>query len=161
MNVLVLMLDSLRPDFLGCGGHDTVRTPHIDEIAARGLFFRNAYAEYPITIPSRTALVSGNYTFTNRPWCPLRGYDMHIAEVLSQAGFRTAAFTDTPFGMNANMDRGFQTFEFVPEGKCHKPVAEIECVVPECYYPDIADERELRFWPNTFRNRTYALNEYG
>ncbi len=47
MNVLVLMLDSLRPDFLGCGGRDTVLTPHIDEIAARGLLFRNACTEYP------------------------------------------------------------------------------------------------------------------
>ena len=70
MNILVMMLDSLRSDYLGCGGHGIVRTPHIDAVAAQGTFFRNAYAEYPITIPSRTALVSGNYTFTNRPWCP-------------------------------------------------------------------------------------------
>ncbi|MCK4283904.1 MAG: sulfatase [Candidatus Brocadiae bacterium] len=161
MNVLVMMLDSLRPDFLGCGGHGVVQTPHIDRIAAEGILFRNAYAEYPITVPSRTALVSGNYTFTNRPWCPLRNYDMHIAEVLHGAGFLTAAFSDTPFQENSNMHRGFDVFRFFPEGKCHKPVADVDCDIPHAYYPDFAPEAELHFFPNTIKNRHYALKTYG
>ena len=92
MNILVIMLDSLRPDFLGCGGDKIVKTPHIDKIASEGLFFEQAYAEYPITIPSRTALVSGNYTFTNRPCCPLRSYDLHIAEILKKARLYNSGF---------------------------------------------------------------------
>lgn len=161
MKVLVMMLDSLRPDFLGCGGHEAVKTPHIDRIAAEGVFFPNAYAEYPITIPSRTALVSGNYTFTNRPWCPLRNYDLHIAEVLRDAGFRTAAFSDTPFREHSNMHRGFEVFRFFPEGKCHTPVADVDCDIPDVYYPDFAPAGELHFFPNTIKNRYYALERYG
>lgn len=161
MNIVVIMLDSLRPDFLGCGGNRICRTPYIDEIAAEGIFFENAYAEYPVTIPSRTALVSGNYTFTNRPWSPLRGYDLHIAEVLHDAGFRTAAFSDTPFRQAANMHRGFETFEWIPEGKCHAPVRDAEMEISPWAFPPWAEERELKFWPNTYKNRMFALEQYG
>jgi len=161
MNVVVLMLDSLRPDFLGCGGHPVVRTPNIDRIAEEGIFFSRAYAEYPITVPSRTALVSGNYTFTNRPWCPLRNYDLHIAEVFQHAGWRTAAFSDTPFRETANMHRGFDVFRFFPEGKCHRPVEDVECEIPAAYYPPGAPRSELHFYPNTIKNRHYAMERYG
>jgi arylsulfatase A-like enzyme len=161
MNVVVLMLDSLRPDFLGCGGHEICKTPRIDGLAAEGVFFENAYAEYPITVPSRTAMVSGNFTFTNRPWCPLRSYDMHIAEVLRDAGYMTAAFSDTPFREASNMHRGFDTFEVVSEGKCYPPVSEAAIEIPECYYPEWGEGRELTFWPATYRNRAYALETYG
>jgi len=161
VNILVVMLDSLRPDYLGCGGHPVVKTPHIDAVASRGTFFRNAYAEYPITVPSRTALVTGNYTFTNRPWCPLRNYDMHIAEVLRDAGFRTAAFSDAPFQQNANMDRGFDMFQYFQEGKCHAPIEDVDCEIPEAYYPPDAPANELRFFPNTMKNRHYSLKTHG
>ena len=63
MNIIVVMLDSLRPDFMGCYGNSEVKTPYMDAIAARGTAYAKAYAEYPITVPARTALVSGCYTF--------------------------------------------------------------------------------------------------
>jgi len=161
MNVVVIMLDSLRPDYLGCGGHPECRTPHIDRLAREGAFFPWAYAEYPITVPSRTALVSGNYTFTNRPWCPLRSYDLHMAEFFRQAGYATGAFSDTPFSAGANMHRGFDTFEWFQVGKCHQPVEDVDVEIPEAIYPPHASERELAFFPNTIKNRAYALRTYG
>ncbi len=114
MNILVLMLDTVRPDYLGAGGSKICRTPALDKFASEGAFFENAYAEYPITIPTRTALVSGNYTFTNRSWTALRPYDLHIAEVLREHGFRTAAFSDSPFLERFNMHRGFDEFAVFP-----------------------------------------------
>jgi len=160
MNIIILMLDSLRADFLGCGGHPELRTPYIDKVSEEGLFFERAYAEYPITIPSRTAFLSGDYTFTNRPWCPLRNYDMHIAEVLRENGYTTAAFADSPF-TGAGMDRGFDTFVRVLFGKCQPALTQKKYKFPQCYYaPDYSDEEE-HFYPNTMVNRLYAQEKYG
>jgi len=155
------MLDSLRPDYLGCGGNKVVKTPNIDKVAEDGIFFENAYAEYPITIPSRTALVSGNYTFTNRPWCPLKEEDLHIAEILRDNGYITASFADSPF-MGFGMDRGFDVFEIFPMGKCHKPLGDIKKKFPPCYYPPhVEDISEKKFYPNTMKNYFYSLKKFG
>ena len=101
MNVLVLMLDSLRPDHLGCYGRDDVRTPHLDRFASEAVVFETAYAEFPNTIPARTAFVSGIYTFPARPWQALEPGDLHVAELFRDAGYHTAALSDTPFNNGA------------------------------------------------------------
>lgn len=168
------MLDSLRPDYLGCGGNTDKRTPNIDKIAGEGIFFENAYAEYPITIPSRTAFVSGNYTFTNRPWEPLKGCDPHIAEILSSNSFTTAGFSDSPFNSNTsnlknqmenmksmNMSRGFKKFEWLPVGKVHTAVTRKKYNFKKCYYPPGILNDEERFYNDTMTNRFYALEKYG
>ena len=58
MNAIVVMSDTMRPDHLGCYGCADVKTPHIDRLANMGMVFTRAYAEYPITIPARTAMVT-------------------------------------------------------------------------------------------------------
>ncbi|MFC1716000.1 sulfatase [Candidatus Poribacteria bacterium] len=162
MNIVVVMLDSLRPDFMGCYGNSEVKTPYMDAIAAGGTAYAKAYAEYPITVPARTALVSGCYTFTNRPWCPLRSYDMHIAEVLKENGYVTGAFSDTPFTVGANMDRGFDTFEWVAVGKCHRPVAEgRDADISDTYFPPHATQLEKNFYKHTMINRDYSMEVNG
>jgi len=162
MNIVVVMLDSLRPDFMGCYGNSEVKTPYMDAIAARGTVYAKAYAEYPITVPARTALVSGCYTFTNRPWCPLRSYDMHIAEVLKENGYVTGAFSDTPFNVGANMDRGFDTFQWIPVGKCHRPVDEDrEVDISNAYFPPHATQLEKNFYKHTMMNRAYSMEVNG
>jgi arylsulfatase A-like enzyme len=162
MNIVVVMLDSLRPDFMGCYGNPDIKTPYMDAIAARGTVYTKAYAEYPVTVPARTALVSGCYTFTNRPWCPLRSYDMHIAEVLKEHGYTTAAFTDTPFNVGANMDRGFDKFEWVAVGKCHRPVVEGRDVdISNAYFPPHTSHREKDFYRHTMINREYSMEVNG
>jgi len=160
MNIVVIMLDSLRFDFLGCGGNSVVKTPYIDQVAREGLVFEQAYAEYPITIPSRTAFVSGIYTFTNRPWCPLKSYDAHIAEILKENGFTTVAFTDSPF-MWGGFDRGFDTFVKIPAGKCLKALTDKKYNFPEYYLPPGYPDKEKVIYYNTMTNRFYAQEKYG
>lgn len=60
-NVLFVLTDDHRADYLGCMGHPIVKTPHIDALAARGTLFRNAFATSPICTPSRTCYLLGQW----------------------------------------------------------------------------------------------------
>ncbi|RIK39717.1 MAG: hypothetical protein DCC55_17255 [Chloroflexi bacterium] len=58
-NLLFLMPDQLRADFLGCYGADFVSTPNIDRIAAQGVRYNRAYSTSPICVPARASLLTG------------------------------------------------------------------------------------------------------
>lgn len=58
-NVVVVLVDDLRWDEIGCMGHSFVRTPHIDRIAREGMKFRNAFTPAPLCSPARAALLTG------------------------------------------------------------------------------------------------------
>lgn len=117
-NIIVFMLDSLRPDYLGCNGCKIAKTPNIDKLAADGINFINAYSEYPITIPTRTALLAGIYTHTNRTWKPMTEYDLHITEFIKRKGYKTALFGDSPMTTEVNNCHiGFDIFKHSPYGK--------------------------------------------
>jgi len=61
MRVLMLDLDTLRPDHLGCYGYHRDTSPNIDSIAARGTRFTNYYCSDAPCLPSRAALVTGQF----------------------------------------------------------------------------------------------------
>lgn len=48
MNILDIMFDQLRFDYLGCAGHLKMHTPNIDRLATRGVGFSNAYTQSPV-----------------------------------------------------------------------------------------------------------------
>ena len=60
-NVLFIMCDQLRWDYLGCAGHPSIRTPNIDALAARGVRFTRAYVQSPVCGPSRMSFYTGRY----------------------------------------------------------------------------------------------------
>ena len=59
MRVMILDLDSTRPDHLGCYGYHRSTSPNIDNIAKEGVVFANYYTSDAPCLPSRTALMSG------------------------------------------------------------------------------------------------------
>ena len=60
-NILFIMCDQLRWDYLSCTGHPHLDTPHIDRLAARGVLFDRAYVQSPICGPSRMSFYTGRY----------------------------------------------------------------------------------------------------
>lgn len=62
-NVLVICVDQLRGDFLGCNGHPLVQTPHFDELANNGTNFRASMSECPVCCPARRILMTGRDPF--------------------------------------------------------------------------------------------------
>lgn len=58
-NVLFIMSDQHRHDYMGCSGSDFVRTPNLDRIAERGVRFTNCVTNSPVCAPARIALASG------------------------------------------------------------------------------------------------------
>ena len=61
-NVIVVMLDTLQFNYLGCYGNTRVKTPNIDRFATEGVVFENAYTEGLPTVPCRRAMLTGRYT---------------------------------------------------------------------------------------------------
>ena len=60
-NVVVITVDTLRADHLGCYGFEQARTPRIDALAAQGIRADRAMAAVPITLPSHSTLFTGLY----------------------------------------------------------------------------------------------------
>ncbi len=61
-NIIVILVDDLRWDEIGCAGHPFVRTANIDRIAREGARFRNAFCTTPLCSPARASLLTGLYT---------------------------------------------------------------------------------------------------
>jgi arylsulfatase A-like enzyme len=60
-NIVVILVDDLRWDEIGCAGHPFARTPGIDRIAREGARFRNAFCTTPLCSPVRASLLTGQY----------------------------------------------------------------------------------------------------
>ena len=115
MNVIVIMLDSLRPDHLGFYGNEWIKTPNLDRFAEESTVFERAYAEGLPTLPVRTALFTGMYTLMRRGWQHLEPEDVTLAEVLWSRGYDSALISDTAPMHWPGMayERGFDHVEFI------------------------------------------------
>ena len=60
-NILFIMCDQLRWDYLSCYGHPYLETPNVDRLAARGVRFTRAYCQAPLCGPSRASIHTGRY----------------------------------------------------------------------------------------------------
>jgi arylsulfatase A-like enzyme len=92
-NILFIMCDQLRWDYLSCYGHPHLKTPHIDALAARGMRFTRAYVQSPICGASRMSTYTGRYVQSHgAAWngFPLKVGEMTLGDYLRPLGMRTA-----------------------------------------------------------------------
>ena len=87
-------------DWLGCYGHRTVHTPHLDALAAEGCLFSNSFCTSPVCTPSRGAMMTGRYPQSNGlmgliqtpyRWRYRQG-ERHLSHLLAGHGYHTALF---------------------------------------------------------------------
>ena len=78
MNILFIMYDQLRFDYLECSGHPTLKTPHFDRVAAMGIRFSHAYVQSPICGGSRMCYYTGRYAASHgAQW---NGFPLRVGE---------------------------------------------------------------------------------
>jgi arylsulfatase A-like enzyme len=92
-NVLVVLCDQLRRSAVGYAGDPNVETPNIDRLAERGVWFENACSTYPVCVPARFTMMTGEYPHTRS--VPAIDYGLSpaertVADELGEAGYRTA-----------------------------------------------------------------------
>jgi choline-sulfatase len=109
--VILISVDTLRADHLGCYQAAQALTPHIDSIAKNGTLFSQVSALVPLTLPSHVALFTSTYPFANGVEDNGVPYTAGttLATVLKNAGYRTAAFVgsfvlDGRFGLSRDFD---------------------------------------------------------
>ena len=120
-NVVLITIDTLRADHVGCYGYKQIKTPNIDGLAAEGTRFDRAFAVAPVTLPSHSSILTGTYPmlsgmhdFSGNKLSPLQPT---LASVLKQAGYQTgaviaAAVLDSRFGLNQGFDFYYDHFDF-------------------------------------------------
>ena len=114
LNVLLISIDTLRPDHLGCYGYKRDTSPNIDRMAQKGAIFLNTVSTTCWTLPAHISMLTGTdisvHGVTNDGVSLHRGIPL-LAEILQQKGYRTAAFCSSPYLNPAfGFDRGFDIY---------------------------------------------------
>lgn len=115
-SVVLITLDTVRADRLGCYGYARAETPSLDRLARDSVRFASAYTVVPITLPSHAVILTGTYPM----WNGVRDFTSPglpagiptLAEVLKQRGYSTGAFVSA-FVLNSmwGLNRGFDLYD--------------------------------------------------
>ncbi len=116
LNVLLVTVDTLRADHLGCYGYQEARTPVIDSLAKEGVRFRRAYSHQPITLPSHATIMTGAHPayhgVHDNGLFSLPGKAETLAEALQQKGFATGAIISSyVMHRQYGLDQGFDHYD--------------------------------------------------
>ncbi|MGQ0720412.1 MAG: sulfatase [Candidatus Eiseniibacteriota bacterium] len=120
-NLLLVTVDTLRPDGLGCTGSATARTPWMDRLARRSVLFADCATPAPWTLPSLATLLTGAYPGEHRVVEEISGIADSVttlAEHCRRSGLRTAAFVSNPWLAPGGLARGFDTFDVAERLEC-------------------------------------------
>jgi arylsulfatase A-like enzyme len=150
-NILFIMADQLRADYLSCYGHPTLKTPHMDALAARGVRFSRAYVQAPVCGPSRMSTYTGRYVSSHGSTyngVPLRVGEITMGDHLRPLGLRVALvgkthMTADRLGM-ARLGVTRDTIEGV--------------LASECGFEPY--ERDDGLWPDEVNPQDLAYNRY-
>ncbi|NXN02854.1 ARSA Arylsulfatase, partial [Sylvia borin] len=143
-NFVLVLADDLGYGDLGCYGHPSSATPHLDRLAARGLRFTDFYSSAAVCSPSRAALLTGRLPVRSgiypgvfdpgsRGGLPLA--EVTVAEVLKARGYATAMVGKWHLGFGHNgsflpVHQGFDHFLGVPYSHDQGPCQNLTCFPP-------------------------------
>jgi arylsulfatase A-like enzyme/Tfp pilus assembly protein PilF len=115
-NVLIITVDTLRADRVGCYGYAGGLTPNVDALAKDGVVFERAVAQVPLTWPSHAAIFTGTYPFHNGvqdfTGQPLGDRFRTLAESLKDHGYATGAVVSSfVLDRSWGLARGFESYD--------------------------------------------------
>ena len=117
-NIVIISMDQLRWDALGCFNNSVVQTPNIDRLAREGVRCEHFFVQSPVCQPSRATMFTGRYPKAHGVrwnWFNLPRQETTLAQVLGSAGYHTHAFGKMHFTPSDEL-HGFSERLFV-EGK--------------------------------------------
>jgi arylsulfatase A-like enzyme len=171
LNVVLVIMDSLRKDHVGAYGNDWIQTPNLDALSKESLRFTRAYPESAPTICARRAIHTGmrSFPFKDRPraqksapvrgWLPIPEEQPTLAEILQGHGYLTMLITDTyhEFMPPMNFQRGFEAYHFFrgQEDDHYKDPSSVSKEEMEQYLP-VQPEEIRQYLANTQDRRTEA-----
>lgn len=156
-NIIIYIIDCLRPDFLGCYGFDKPVSPNIDELAKDGVLFRSAFSTGTWTKPVATPLVTGFHPScleSQSPSLAFGGYEHLLQKIVKEKGFKSYVFSNNPyftksFGFTEGFDEEIK-FDFLEslykENPSNKEAAskiqwQVAAIVPSEYLHGLFYER--------------------
>ena len=115
-NVVLIIIDTIRADRLGCYGYPLPTSPNIDAFASEATLFEQAVTCAPITLPSVSAMLTSTYpVFNNVRYNGmffLGEENVTLAEILKERGYKTAAFVGGfPLDSRFKVDQGFDVYD--------------------------------------------------
>ncbi|MCD6451953.1 MAG: sulfatase-like hydrolase/transferase [Acidobacteria bacterium] len=119
-NLILITIDTLRADHLGCYGYQKIKTPNIDKLASSGIRFARTYCQVPITLPSHTSIMTGTYPFVHQVRDNIIYHAspslITLAEVLKRHSYKTGAVVgsfllDSEFGLDQGFDYYYDNFK--------------------------------------------------
>jgi len=123
-NLILISMDTLRADYLGCYGGVAPVSPHLDQLAASAIVFEHAYATAPFTGPSHASILTSQhpskhgmiYNGHRARSLAIGEQSVTLAEHLGKSGFNTkAVVSGGPLDARFGFGRGFESFNLVPQ----------------------------------------------
>ncbi len=124
MNIIVLVSDTFRYDYLGCNGNTWIGTDELDRFAQRAICFERHYLSSFPTIPNRTDLFTGRFSFPFHGWQPLDRDIPVLSTTFGAAGYQSQLIADTPHLMSRghHFERGFDAACWIRGQEGDKPL---------------------------------------
>ena len=129
-NVLLISIDTCRPDYLSCYGYSSKTTPNIDAIASEGVLFRNVISPVPMTLPAHCSMLTGTippyHGIHDNPEYGFADEEATLAEILKSRGFHTGGVVSTfVLSHRYGLDQGFDDYvDNMPPGPRGTPADE-------------------------------------
>jgi hypothetical protein len=113
-HIFLLTADALPSRYLGCYGHPQVQTPHLDQLAAEGVLFEQAWSQSCMTLGSYVSILTGQYPHAHgvsREWQPFPVSQINLPATLEAHGYHTlfAASSRELSGRNNHLDQVFNS----------------------------------------------------